>query len=184
MKYVPNILSIFRFFSAFAIAHFVLKNQLLNALVLFILAALSDFLDGYLARKFDISSLFGAQIDPIADKTLLIISYISLAKIKLIFWPLSVLVVSRDIFIMGVILFCFYKNINLEFNPLFSSKLNTCIQLSFIILVLISKAFNLNILDYLINISAFIVALSTLYSSFDYILHYKWLKDEFFNKKI
>lgn len=183
MKYIPNILSVFRFFSAFAFAHFVLKNQFLSAFLLLILAALSDFFDGYVARRFNAVTSLGAKIDPVADKAFIIISYICFAKMGLITGGVALVVVLRDLIIVGVVLACMLKTINLDFSPLFSSKVNTCIQLIFLIIVLVCKLTNQK-LDYIIDIASVIVVLSTLYSALAYIRTYRWLKNEFFNKKI
>jgi cardiolipin synthase len=75
------------------------EGRLNLAAPVFALAALTDAIDGYIARHFALSSRFGAIIDPIADKLLLVSAYVTLALIGLMPWWLSTIVLARDFFI-------------------------------------------------------------------------------------
>ena len=79
LKVIPNLLTIFRFFLVYPIVLFILDNNFLWAIFLYILAAITDFFDGLIARKFDLISEFGKIADPISDKTLILGALISLS---------------------------------------------------------------------------------------------------------
>ena len=72
LKTIPNILTIFRFFLVYPIVLFILDRNFLWAILLYVLAALTDFFDGLIARKFNYISDFGKIADPISDKTLIL----------------------------------------------------------------------------------------------------------------
>ena len=72
LKVLPNLLTIFRFFLVYPIVLFILDNNFLWAILLYILAAITDFFDGLIARKYGLISEFGKIADPISDKTLIL----------------------------------------------------------------------------------------------------------------
>ena len=79
MRFIPDILSIFRLMLPFFLIPTILKNNFRLAFIIFSLAAVSDFLDGYLARRFHVTSDFGSMLDPVADKVLMTSTYTLLA---------------------------------------------------------------------------------------------------------
>src|SRR3970040_1766704 len=98
---IPNILTIFRILLVPVFVIFVIQNNLFMALVIFILAGITDGLDGFLARVLDQRTVIGAYLDPIADKFLLISAYLSLTIKDMLPGWLSVVVVTRDIIILS-----------------------------------------------------------------------------------
>ena len=78
---IPNLLTIFRFFLVYPIVLCIIDSQFIWAIILYIIAAVSDFLDGLIARRFNFVSDVGRIADPIADKTLIIGALISLSLI-------------------------------------------------------------------------------------------------------
>ena len=78
LKTIPNILTIFRFFLVYPIVLLILDSNFLWAILLYVLAAFTDFFDGFIARKFNYISDFGKIADPISDKTLILGALISL----------------------------------------------------------------------------------------------------------
>ena len=110
------------------------------SLVVFIIAGLSDALDGWIAKKFDAQTQLGAILDPLADKALLVSSYVMLSTMELIPFWLMVVVVFRDLIIIAgyLITVIFYGSVKMQ--PLFISKLNTFVQIGFIIVVLFGLA--------------------------------------------
>ena len=97
---IPNLLTVFRFFLVYPIVISILEQNYNLTLFFFFLAGISDFLDGYLARKFSWESRFGKVFDPISDKVLVIATLISLSLIDEITIYLTVFLLSRDLFII------------------------------------------------------------------------------------
>lgn len=108
-------------------------NYLLAA-ILFVIVCLTDFLDGYLARKYNWITNFGKILDPIADKILVISVLITLSIELIIPWYLIIIIISRDLFVDGVRGFLATKNIVVPAN--FLGKLKTVFQMIAIIIVL------------------------------------------------
>ena len=175
-KYIPNLLTILRILLVFPFIFFVFKDNFGSALFVFIIAAVSDFFDGYLARKWKTESMFGKIADPLADKILLISSYILLALISAIPLYLAIIVVSKDILIICTIVLCKVFKVHLKFSPLISSKINTTIQLIYIILVLACKCFYINV-ALAIMLCSIVVSITTIFCAAEYVKKYYWIKD-------
>ena len=101
------------------------------AFVLFLAAGLSDAVDGYLAKRFHMTTELGAYLDPLADKALIVSIYITLGINGLIPGLLVILVVSRDIMIVGAVMLSRLVGTPVKVKPLLVSKLNTAAQIVF-----------------------------------------------------
>ena len=124
----PNALTFGRICAVPVAVWLVLRHALGMAAALFIIAALTDALDGALARKRGVSAL-GTVLDPVADKLLLISMFVTLAAIgRLPVW-LAILVVFRDLIIVGGIVVLRLLGRSVIIKPLLISKLNTVAQL-------------------------------------------------------
>ncbi len=99
------------------------------ALWLFIIAGASDALDGALARMLDARSTLGAYLDPIADKALLVTVFLALASTHAVPIWLAILIVFRDLLIIGGVLLDFAMGASVEMAPLRISKVNTAAQI-------------------------------------------------------
>ncbi len=135
---IPNILTVIRILLTPLFVIFLLKNLFYPALIVFTAAAISDGLDGLLARYFNQYSVLGAYLDPIADKLLLASAFISLAVLKIIPAWLTVIVLSRDILIITGIAVFALGDIHIEIKPSLVSKWTTVAQLLTIFLVLLN----------------------------------------------
>jgi cardiolipin synthase (CMP-forming) len=113
------------------------------AFVLFVVAGVSDGVDGFLAKRFGMTTELGAYLDPLADKALIVSIYISLGINEAIPRWLVILVVSRDILIVGGIMLSWVMGNPLKIKPLLVSKLNTVAQIMFACVVLGSLGFNI-----------------------------------------
>lgn len=133
---LPNLLTIFRILLVPIFIIFVIHNDFRMALIIFIMAGITDGLDGLLARALNQRTTIGAYLDPIADKMLLISAYISLTIKGMLPGWLSVVVVSRDIIILSGIAIIFLMGKGLNIKPSISSKLTTVFQILTIIGVL------------------------------------------------
>ena len=134
---IPNILTIIRILLTPLFVIFLLRDMFSFALLVFSIAAVSDGLDGLLARYFNQYSVLGAYLDPIADKLLLVSAFVSLAVLKIIPPWLTVIVISRDIMIVIGILIFAMTDIPIEMKPSLVSKCTTVAQLLTIFLTLL-----------------------------------------------
>ena len=143
------------------------------AFVLFLAAGVSDAVDGYLAKRFAMTTELGAYLDPLADKALIVSIYLTLGINGFIPRWLVILVVSRDILIVGGIMLSWLVGPPLKIKPLLVSKLNTVAQLVFASVVLGSLGFNYE-LPTLTLILMGLVAVLTLLSVAAYVA--EWVR--------
>lgn len=97
---IPNILTMSRIACTPFIGHYIISNNLTPALCLFAYSCVTDFLDGFIARKYEMKSVAGTILDPIADKLLMIVTTIALAFSpgpQLIPLPIAGLILGRDV---------------------------------------------------------------------------------------
>jgi len=138
---IPNILTVSRILLIPLFVIFLLKDLMAFALLTFAYAAISDGLDGLLARYYKQQSALGSYLDPIADKLLLTSAYISLAVLKYIPSWLTVLVISRDVFIVLAFAIFVLFDIKVESRPSLISKWTTVFQLATIMVTLLAVQF-------------------------------------------
>jgi cardiolipin synthase (CMP-forming) len=126
---LPNILTFFRLLATPFILFLILQNAYLSAFGVFTFAGISDWLDGYLARRWQVESTFGRLFDPVADKALMIVCFASLGFSGALPLWLIVITIGRDLLILIAALFSFFKKLKIRFEPIFISKLNTFFQI-------------------------------------------------------
>lgn len=127
---LPNLITLLRIGAIPVLVIFLLDERYTDALVVFILAGLSDSLDGLLARWLNARTTLGAFIDPLADKLLLISSFVILAWVGSIPNWLAVLVISRDLIILlGFIVLFLVSGRAIEIRPTLVGKACTFFQL-------------------------------------------------------
>ncbi len=169
LRHIPNALSVFRLVLIVPFLVFLYQQEYLNAFYMFILAGVTDGLDGLLARNFHWQSLFGSFVDPLADKLLIASSFISLALIGKLPWWLVLLVFLRDLTIsFGVLAWFWFVQRKLDFNPTFMSKLNTTLQLALVTLCLFELAF-FSFSPILIEVLIIVTAITTTGTYIDYV---------------
>jgi cardiolipin synthase len=122
----------------------VLDHRLDDAFLLFVAAGLSDALDGWLARRYG-GNAVGALMDPVADKALLVTMYITLAAVDALPDWLAILVVFRDVLIVGGVIVLAVLGHAVAIRPLYISKLNTVMQIVLIGVSLLQSGFGLSI---------------------------------------
>lgn len=169
---IPNIISLARLLSTPILILLIIQQEFVLAVTLFAAAAVSDALDGLLARLFKSRTMLGAYLDPIADKALLIGVYWTLGYKGYIDLWVVIIVIFRDILIIGGILLLFLFKKNIHMAPLLISKINTTAQLIFVGYVLFALAFNFY--DNLIVYFGYFVAITTILSGGSYVRI--WLK--------
>jgi cardiolipin synthase (CMP-forming) len=133
---IANLLTVLRFCLVPIVIVSIINREWTIALVLFVTAGITDAIDGFVARHFNMRTELGAYLDPLADKALLVSIYITLASIGVIPVWIAVLVVSRDIMIVGAVIISWIMDNPVEINPLKLSKANTLAQISFAAMIL------------------------------------------------
>ncbi len=135
----------------------------------FVVAGVSDGIDGYLARRLNLRTELGAYLDPIADKALLVSVYVTLGLSKAIPAWLVILVVSRDVLIVGAIILSWLMDQPIRVKPLMVSKVNTAAQIVFAVGVLGLAALD-RPSDLLLGAGSILVGLLTAASGGAYLL--------------
>lgn len=143
------------------------------AFLLFLLAGLSDLVDGYLAKRFNMATELGAYLDPLADKALIVSIYVTMGIAGVIPRWLVILVVSRDIMIVSAVILSWLVNNPVTLKPLTVSKLNTVAQILLALVVLASLAFEFDAW-WVIQALTGLVAILTLASVVFYIV--EWVR--------
>ncbi|MBC7802195.1 MAG: CDP-alcohol phosphatidyltransferase family protein [Gemmatimonadaceae bacterium] len=139
---LPNIITFARLCAVPLAVWLVLRQQMGLAFVVFAVAGVSDAVDGWLARRRGGSAL-GAIMDPVADKALLVSMFVTLAATGVLPDWLAILVVFRDLVIVGGIMVMWQLSMPVRIKPLWFSKLNTALQLSLVGVVLLLEGFGL-----------------------------------------
>lgn len=137
MRQLPNILTLLRLLLTLPIALLLLAERHGQALALFAVAGLSDALDGFLARRFGWVSRLGSILDPLADKLLLVTSYLCLTATQILPLWLTLAVLARDaLIVVGAALYRWLAG-PFEFRPSLLGKLSTVLQIVLVLVVLL-----------------------------------------------
>src|SRR5215472_5421502 len=139
---LPNLITIARILMVPVVVWAIASREMQVAFLLFLAAGVSDAVDGFLAKNLGMASELGAHLDPLADKTLIVSIYVSLGITEAIPRWLVILVVSRDILIIGGVMLAWFLGRPMTVKPLLVSKLNTAAQIVFASLVLAALAFS------------------------------------------
>jgi len=126
---IPNLITIGRLVLVPLTVWLIISGKPLLAFLSFVIAGASDAVDGYLARKLDMRSDLGAYLDPLADKALLVSIYVSLSMLNELPVWITILVVSRDLFIVAAVVLSWMIGQPIEVKPLAVSKINTLAQI-------------------------------------------------------
>jgi cardiolipin synthase len=138
---LPNLITIARILLVPVVVWAIGSGEMRIAFFIFLAAGVSDAVDGFLAKRFGMTSEIGAYLDPLADKALIMSIYIALATAEAIPRWLVILVVSRDIMIIGGVMLSWLVGNPLAMKPHPVSKLNTVAQILYAGLVLAALGF-------------------------------------------
>ena len=166
---LPNLITIFRI-ALVPVLILLLKDQeYAMALVVFAVAGVSDGLDGFIAKRFHCETRLGSILDPLADKTLLVSSYVMLMLLNhLPFW-LMLTVAFRDLLIVSGYLVYTSMVGPVQMRPSWLSKLNTFMQIALVMVILGQQAFQL-VYAPMVDALIYAVLLTTVASG----AHYLW----------
>ena len=137
---IPNLITLVRLTLVPLMGYFVLGGEHSLALIVFFAAAVTDLLDGFIARHFKLASALGAALDPIADKLNMFVATVLLAWEGLLPMWLAIAIVVRDVVIVAGALAYRLRFGHVEIAPTFLSKVNTFIEFTVLLVVLASAA--------------------------------------------
>lgn len=169
LQYLPNCLTILRLLLAVPLGLLILQESYTAALAIGFLAGLTDALDGFAARRLKAFSRFGAALDPVADKVLVTVSFLSFAYIGLIPWYVAITVIGRDLVIVTGAL-CYHWVIgSFDFAATTLSKANMAIQICFCVMLLAAQLIQ-DISPELILTATSLVLVIAIASGLDYVI--------------
>ena len=141
---IPNLITLGRILLVPVVIWAITAGEMRVAFVLFLAAGISDAVDGFLAKRFGMTTELGAYLDPLADKAMLVSMYVALGIIEAIPRWLVILVVSRDIMIVSAVMLSWLVDKPVPLKPLLVSKLNTVAQIALVLMVLAALGFELD----------------------------------------
>ena len=178
MKMLPNILSFLRIFFVLPIIYTLQSELYLSAALLFLISSLTDFVDGFLARRYQLESELGAFLDLIADKILVVTTLVWLVFIyaNQVLTILSILIILREIIITSFRYFLVMNNADTELIKANKyGKFKTAFQFFSIFLLILSPLLN----NYYLVISLALLFVSTIISYFSLTIYFlNWIKNK------
>jgi cardiolipin synthase (CMP-forming) len=138
---IPNLITLGRFALVPIVIALILDRHWQAAFWCFVLAGVSDAIDGFIARRFGMHTELGAYLDPLADKALLVTLTITLAIEQALPFLLVIMIVFRDIMIVGAVMLAWIVDHPLHIKPLLISKANTCAQITLVAFTLGANAY-------------------------------------------
>ena len=165
---IPNLITFLRICLVPPVVWLLLDEAFSYALLLYMVAGISDGLDGYIAKRYHYVSRLGSMLDPLADKLLLIGTFLALAWISLLPWWLVAAVILRDLLIVvGAV--AYHVLIGpYEMEPTLISKLNTVAQIFLGLAIVLSMSI-VPLPDWLLHWMVLVVLGTTLVSGADYV---------------
>ncbi|XP_032882119.1 cardiolipin synthase (CMP-forming) [Amblyraja radiata] len=185
---IPNLLCMARIGLSPYLGYLIVEEEFNLALGLFTLAGITDLLDGYIARNWaNQKSALGSALDPLADKILISVLYVSLTCVELIPAPLTVMVLMRDVILVAAGFYIRYRTVpaprtlskyfnpcyaTAQLKPTFISKVNTAVQLVLVAASLAAPVFQF-VDSVFLHTLWYVTALTTVASAYSYYLHGK-----------
>jgi cardiolipin synthase len=169
LRQFPHLITLLRVILAPLLAWLIVQSDFRAALGLVGVAGVTDWLDGYAARKLGVTGRLGVILDPLADKLMLVTLFFALAYARLIPLWLLALVMGRDAVIVGgALLVRTYRNIH-KFPPLTIGKVSTFFQIVFALLALLYAAAPFPFIRWLEILALFLTTLFTTLSGIQYV---------------
>ncbi|MCX7923942.1 MAG: CDP-alcohol phosphatidyltransferase family protein [Clostridia bacterium] len=176
---IPNILTGVRFLIVPILGYYLNREEYYMAILLFLAGGITDILDGYIARKFNMITSWGKLADPMADKLMQITALIVLTNKKLIPYPVLIIVIAKEVFmIAGSILL--YKKQKTVVAADWYGKMATVIFFFAILMTIVMKVEKLTnpYTDIMINIFVAIAVIANLFAFFMYSLTYRQIRSD------
>ena len=169
---LPNLLTLLRIGAVPILILFLYNGRYGTALVVFVVAGITDGLDGWIAKRFDAVTRLGSILDPLADKMLIVSTYVMLALAGDIPFWLLLLIGFRDLGIIGGVLVLQWVHGDVHMQPSPVSKLNTFLQISLVVLIMVERVDLLSLAPFT-EVVLWLVVATTLASAFHYV--YFWI---------
>ena len=171
LRFIPNALCILRMLLVVPVSWLLLQHDFVLTMWIFAVAAVTDGLDGFLAKRCGWTSELGKILDPLADKILLVGVFLTLAAMDLVPMWLAVVAIGRDVVITaGAILYNWLYG-DPQGHPTWISKLNTLCQIVFLLLVVGAHALE-RVPQQVLTALGALVFVTTMISGIDYVLTY------------
>jgi cardiolipin synthase len=168
MRHLPNIICVVRILLIWPTVDALYDANYWTALALVAVCAISDGLDGWLAKRFNWTSHLGRILDPLADKLLLVSLFLTATWMNLVPWWLTAVVVGRDVMIGGgAVIYRFWFG-RLHGRPTIVSKINTGMQLAVVLAAILGAATGLPTPEMVVAL-AFLTLVTTIVSGVDYL---------------
>ncbi len=168
---LPNLITLARLLLVPLAIWLILDARYGAAFWVFIGAGVSDGLDGFIAKRFDRRTRLGALLDPVADKTLIVSVYVTLGWAGELPTWLVILVVFRDVMIIGGFLLIQTIAAPRRYDPLYISKINTAAQIALVGFILARRGIGADA-NLLTVVLVFTVALTTVLSGLSYLVRW------------
>ena len=167
---IPNLISLARLMAVPVMIYLILNGYYLASFWLFVAAGVSDAVDGYIAKQMGQATVLGSYLDPLADKALLVGVYVTMGQADLLPSWLVILVVFRDIIIIGGVVLLHISTDGVKMRPLIVSKVNTVAQIVLVITILANLAYPQLEWAQFVLVLIYIVTATTLASGGAYIV--------------
>ena len=141
IKLLPNFITVFRLILAVPICVMILNKDYSAVLWIAFIAGVSDGVDGWLARKMEAKSSFGAFVDPVADKVMLNSAFISFGVTGLLPWWMVTIVVMKDVVVVAGALVYYWLFSCYELAPSVWGKASTGVQIVFVLMLLTHQVY-------------------------------------------
>ena len=171
---IPNLITLARILLVPILIWAITSGEMRIAFLLFLAAGVSDAVDGFLAKRFGMATELGAYLDPLADKTMIVSIYVALGVANAVPRWLVILVVSRDVMIVGAVILSWLVDRPVKLKPLMVSKANTVAQIALALVVLAALGFDFDASLATVLLTALVAALTLLSIAFyvaDWIRH-------------
>jgi cardiolipin synthase len=169
LRHLPNFICLVRIALIWPTIDALYAGEYWTALILVAVCAISDGLDGWLAKRFNWTSHLGKILDPLADKLLLVALFLTSAWMNLLPWWLTAVVVARDVMIgFGAVIFRFWFG-PLHGRPTLLSKINTGMQLAVALAAILGAATEQLPTPEMVTALAIVTLLTTVVSGADYL---------------
>lgn len=169
-KYIPNVITSTRILCVPCLIWMLFHQQFERSLILIFFMGLSDALDGFLARCYGWKTTLGAYLDPIADKLMLLSTFIAFAALGWVPWWLAAIIIARDVILLVGALYYHLSTRQLKMEPLAISKINTCAQIILAVCLIYAQVGTLH--TQILNALMTMVVCTTVASGTQYVMEW------------